>query len=59
VRGMTYEKDNCDIKGILQKIKENASKTYFITAIVEKYMSCVEEVINIATLISRFKETVK
>jgi hypothetical protein len=44
---------------ILQKIKENASKTYSITAIVEKYMSCVEEVINIQTLDLRFKETVK
>jgi hypothetical protein len=44
---------------ILQKIKENASKTYSITAIVEKYMSCVEEVINISTLVLRFKETVK
>jgi len=44
---------------ILQKIKENASKTYSITAIVEKYMSCVEEVINISTLVFRFKETVK
>jgi hypothetical protein len=47
------------IKDILLKIKENASKTYSITAIVEKYMSCIEEVINISTLISRFKETVK
>jgi hypothetical protein len=45
-------------KEILQKIKENASKTYSITAIVEKYMSCVEEVINIPTLTLRFKETV-
>ena len=44
---------------ILQKIKENASKSYSITAIVEKYMSCVEEVINIPTLVLRFKETVK
>jgi len=44
---------------ISQKIKENASKTYSITAIVEKYMSCVEEVINIPTLALRFKETVK
>jgi len=44
---------------ILQKIKENASKTYSITAIVEKYMSCVEEVINIQILILWFKETVK
>ena len=46
-------------EGILQMIKENASKTYSITSIVEKYMSCVEEVINIPTLIIRFKETVK
>jgi len=43
---------------ILQKIRANASKTYSIAAIVEKYMSCVEEVINIETLILRFKETV-
>jgi hypothetical protein len=48
-----------NIEDILQKIKENASKTYSITAIVEKYMSCVEEVINIQTLVLRFKETVK
>ena len=46
------------IEEILQKIKENASRTYSIAAIVEKYMSCVEEVINIETLILRFKETV-
>jgi len=44
---------------ILQKIKENALKTYSIIAIVDKYMSCVEEVINIPTLISRFEEAVK
>jgi len=44
---------------ILQKIKENASKTYSIKAIVEKYMSCVEEVINIPTLVLRFKEAIK
>jgi len=44
---------------ILQKIKENALKTYSIAAIVEKYMACVEEVINIPILISRFEETVK
>ena len=47
------------IEEILQKIRENASKTYLITTIVEKYMSCVEEVINIPTLIYHFKETVK
>jgi hypothetical protein len=44
---------------ILQKIKENASKTYSIKTIVEKYMACIEEVINITTLISRFEDAVK
>ena len=46
-------------KEILKKIEENALKTYSIKAIIEKYMSCVEEVTNIQTLILRFKETVK
>jgi hypothetical protein len=44
---------------ILRKIKDNASKTYSIKVIVEKQMACIEEVINISTLISRFEETVK
>jgi hypothetical protein len=44
---------------ILQKIKENASKTYSIKVIVEKYMACIEEVINIPILKTRFEETVK
>jgi hypothetical protein len=43
---------------ILQKIRENAEKTYSIKAIIKKYMACIEEVINISILISRFKETV-
>jgi hypothetical protein len=42
---------------ILRKIRENAEKTYSIKAIVEKYMDCIEEVINISTLIERFNET--
>jgi hypothetical protein len=46
-------------KDILQKIRENAEKTYSIKTIVEKYMTCIEEVINIPILVSRFKETVK
>ncbi|MDR1291661.1 MAG: hypothetical protein LBK06_10720 [Planctomycetaceae bacterium] len=44
---------------ILRKIKDNANKTYSIKAIVEKQMACIEEVINISTLISRCEETVK
>jgi hypothetical protein len=44
---------------ILKKIRDNASKTYSIKAIVEKYMACIEEVINIQILTVRFKEAVK
>jgi len=44
---------------LLKKIRENASKTYSIEAIVDKYMDCIEESINIPILNLRFKETVK
>ena len=46
-------------KDILTKIKENASKIYLVTAIIDKYMSCIEEVINIPTLNQRFSDSVK
>ncbi|MDR2761605.1 MAG: hypothetical protein LBB88_03280 [Planctomycetaceae bacterium] len=46
-------------KEILKKIKENAYKTYSIKTIVEKYMNCIEEVINITVLISRFEKAVR
>lgn len=35
---------------LMQKIRDNAQKTYAIKAIIDKYMSCIEEVINIPTL---------
>ncbi|MDR0799190.1 MAG: restriction endonuclease [Dysgonamonadaceae bacterium] len=44
---------------ILQKIKDNANKTYSIAAIVKKYMACIEEVINISILTIRFQKAVK
>jgi hypothetical protein len=44
---------------ITKKIEENASKTYSIKAIVDKYMDCIEEIINIPTLTIRFQEAVK
>ncbi|GHV33822.1 hypothetical protein FACS1894178_0110 [Bacteroidia bacterium] len=47
------------IEEITEKIKTNANKTYSITAIVEKYMACIEEVINIPTLASRFQEAIQ
>lgn len=47
------------IKTLLEKIKANANKTYLVNAIVEKYMDCIEEVVNIQTLNERFKEVIK
>jgi hypothetical protein len=43
---------------LLAKIKANASKTYLVASIVNKYMDCIEEVLNIPTLNGRFKETI-
>lgn len=42
-----------------QKIKENATKIYSMKSIVDKYMECIEEIINIPTLKKIFKETVE
>ena len=41
------------------KIKGNANKIYLVTAIVDKYMDCIEEVINIPILNLRFIDTIK
>ncbi|HOA10597.1 MAG TPA: restriction endonuclease [Tenuifilaceae bacterium] len=46
-------------KDLLKKIRDNASKTYAIKTIVDKYMNCIEEVINIPTLTDRFKSAAK
>lgn len=47
------------IETLLSKIKANANKTYLVNAIVDKYMDCIEEVVNIPTLNERFKEAIK
>lgn len=44
---------------LLKKIRDNANKTYAIQTIIDKYMDCIEEVINIPTLKNRFSEAVK
>jgi hypothetical protein len=44
---------------LLKKIRDNAGKTYSIKAIVDKYMDCIEEVINIPTINDRFNDAVK
>ncbi len=43
---------------IKQKIKEQAERQYSITAIVTRYMDCIEEVINIPDLLLKFKTAV-
>jgi len=47
------------IDNILEKIKANANKIYVVTTIVEKYMDCIEEVINIPVLNQRFNTTIE
>ena len=47
------------ITDLKMKINDNANKSYSIKTIVEKYMQCIEEVINLPVLIVRFKDAVK
>jgi len=44
---------------LLANIKANADKTYAIQTIVDKYMACIEEVINIPILRERFVEAIQ
>jgi len=52
-------KSDKKVADLKKTIKDNASKTYSIKAIVDKYMNCIEEVINITILNDRFNEAVK
>lgn len=38
------------IENLYQKLRQDALRTYFVKAVVEKYMGCIEEIINIITL---------
>ncbi len=44
---------------LLDKIKNNAIKLYSINEIVEKYMNCIEEIINIPSLVDMFTDCFK
>ncbi len=44
---------------LLKKIRDKAGKIYSIKATVDRYMDCIEEVINIPTLNNRFNDAVK
>jgi hypothetical protein len=52
-------KSESEVGDLIDKIKENARKAYNIEAIVENYMDCIEEIINIPTLIERFEDVTK
>lgn len=41
---------------ILSQLRDNAVKAYVIESIVEKYMGCIEEIINIPKLTQCFHE---
>lgn len=51
-------KSQDEVAELLNKIRLNAVKTYLVAEIVEKYMSCIEEVINIRLLQEKFKSAV-
>jgi len=51
-------KSTDNIDDLLKKLKEGAERQYSIKAIVDKYMACIEEVINIPTLQERFRNGV-
>ncbi|MEA5404754.1 hypothetical protein VB776_17600 [Arcicella sp. DC2W] len=44
---------------ISTKIEENAHKIYLVKAIIDKYMNCIEEIINIPILKQRFINTIE
>jgi hypothetical protein len=44
------------IDTLKQRLREGAERQYSIRAIVDKYMACVEEIINLPVLQQRFRE---
>jgi hypothetical protein len=51
-------KSELSIGELKKSLRDKAAKLYSVTAIVDKYMSCIEEIINLPLLIERFKQTV-
>ena len=52
-------KSNDSINDLRSKLEEGSKKLYSIEAIVHKYMSSIEEIINIPILKERFEEAIK
>ncbi len=51
-------KSSDSIDTIRQKIQEQAERQYSIKAIVSRYMSCIEEIINIPELLVKFRSAI-
>ncbi len=51
-------KSEDSIERLRQKLQEGAEKRYLVKAIVERYMNCIEEIINLHILQERLKESV-
>jgi hypothetical protein len=51
-------KSSDSIKNIKHKIREQAEKQYLIKTIVNRYISCIEEIINIPNLCIKFKSAI-
>ncbi len=52
-------KSEASINDLRNRLKEGAEKQYPVRAIVERYMSCIEEIINLEVLRERFRALVK
>ena len=52
-------KSNESVEILKQKIEQGAIQTYTIDTIVQKYLSCIEEIINIPKLLSVFEMVVE
>jgi hypothetical protein len=52
-------KSSDNISEIRQKIQEQAERQYSIKSIVSKYMECIEEIINVPTLLEGFRLAVE
>lgn len=45
-----------DERALRNRVRGQANKQYSITSVVDKYMECIEEIINVPILLERFQE---
>lgn len=51
-------KSEDSVAALTANIRAKASEQYPVTAVVDRYMACIEELINVPLLITRFKEAI-